>query len=84
MLDISSKYTDIEVVGTFKDKFNVLWGESGSGKTFLFSKIKSYLQDARVTYVEIPHNASSSTVLGILSTLQKGAVVVYDSGGFVF
>lgn len=40
MLDISSKYTDIEVVGTFKDKFNVLWGESGSGKTFLFSKIK--------------------------------------------
>lgn len=25
MLDISSKYTDIEVVGTFKDKFNVLW-----------------------------------------------------------
>ena len=41
MLDISSKYTDIEVVGTFKDKFNVLWGESGSGKTFLFSKIRS-------------------------------------------
>lgn len=74
MLDISSKYTDIEVVGTFKDKFNVL-----SGKTFLFSKIKSYLQDAGVTYVEIPHNASSSTVLGILSTLQEGAVVVYDS-----
>lgn len=53
MLDISSKYTDIEVVGTFKDKFNVLWGESGSGKTFLFSKIKSYLQDAVVVYVEI-------------------------------
>lgn len=26
MLDISSKYTDIEVVGTFKDKLNVLWG----------------------------------------------------------
>lgn len=25
MLDISSKYTDIEVVGTFKDKLNVLW-----------------------------------------------------------
>lgn len=50
MLDISSKYTDIEVVGTFKDKFNVLWGESGSGKTFLFSKIKSYLQDAGVVY----------------------------------
>lgn len=43
MLDISSKYTDIEVVGKFKDKLNVLWGESGSGKTFLFSKIKSYL-----------------------------------------
>ena len=84
MLDISSKYTDIEVVGTFKDKFNVLWGESGSGKTFLFSKIKSYLQDAEVTYVEIPHNASSSTVLGILSTLQEGAVVVYDSGDLSF
>lgn len=49
MLDISSKYTDIEVVGTFKDKFNVLRGESGSGKTFLFSKIKSYLQDAKYT-----------------------------------
>lgn len=31
-------------------KFNVLWGESGSGKTFLFSKIKSYLQDAVVVY----------------------------------
>lgn len=25
MLDISSKYTDIEVVGKFKDKLNVLW-----------------------------------------------------------
>lgn len=50
MLDISSKYTDIEVVGKFKDKLNVLWGESGSGKTFLFSKIKSYLQDAGVVY----------------------------------
>lgn len=83
MLDISSKYTDIEVVGTFKDKFNVLWGESGSGKTFLFSKIKSYLQDAGVTYIEIPHNASSSTVLSILNTLQKGAVV-YDSGDLSF
>ena len=47
------KYTDIEVVGKFKDKLNVLWGESGSGKTFLFSKIKSYLQDAGVTYIEI-------------------------------
>lgn len=32
MLDISSKYTDIEVVGTFKDKFNVLWGKSGSAR----------------------------------------------------
>lgn len=84
MLDISSKYTDIEVIGKFKDKLNVLWGESGSGKTFLFSKIKSYLQDAGVTYVEIPHNASSSTVLGILSTLQEGAVVVYDSGDLSF
>lgn len=28
----------------------MLWGESGSGKTFLFSKIKSYLQDAGVVY----------------------------------
>lgn len=51
----------------------------GSGKTFLFSKIKSYLQDAGVTYVEIPHNATSSTVLSILNTLQEGDVVVYDS-----
>ena len=62
----------------------MLRGESGSGKTFLFSKIKSYLQDAEVTYVEIPHNASSSTVLGILSTLQEGAVVAYDSGDLSF
>lgn len=84
MLDVSSKYTDIEVAGVFKNKLNVLWGESGSGKTFLFSKIKAFLQDTKTPYVEIPHSASSGTVLSILNSLQSGTVVVYDSGDLSF
>lgn len=84
MLDISSKYTDIEVIGVFDNKLNVLWGESGSGKTFLFSKIKAFLQDTKTPYVEIPHNAASVTVLSILNSLQSGTVVLYDSGDLSF
>lgn len=84
MLDISSRYTDTEVIGVFENKLNVLWGESGSGKTFLFSKIKAFLQDTKTPYVEIPHNASSRTVLSILNSLQSGTVVLYDSGDLSF
>lgn len=84
MLDVSSKYTDIEVAGVFKNKLNVLWGVSGSGKTFLFSKIKAFLQDTKTPYVEIPHSASSRTVLSILNSLQSRTVVLYDSGDLSF
>ena len=84
MLDISYGYTDIEVVGVFDNKLNVLWGESGSGKTFLFSKIKAFLQDTKTPYIEIPHNSSSGTVLSILNSLQSGTVVLYDSGDLSF
>lgn len=84
MLDVSSKYTDIEVAGVFKNKLNVLWGESGSGKTFLFNKIKAFLQDTKTPYVEIPHSASNRTVLSILNSLQSRTVVLYDSGDLSF
>lgn len=84
MLDVSSKYTDVEVAGVFKNKLNVLWGESGSGKTFLFSKIKAFLQDTKTPFVEIPHSASSRTVLSILNSLQSRTVVLYDSGDLSF
>lgn len=39
----------------------------GSGKTFLFSKIKSYLQDVGVTYVEICKCIDSLDFICIIS-----------------
>lgn len=67
MYIMNKKINGLDINISFKDKINIIFDESASGKTYLFSIIAAEQRLKGIKCVLIDYNDTESTILGQLS-----------------
>lgn len=82
MLYIDENYGGTHVVAKFDKPFNILFGESGEGKTYLFKFLNTYLKEKNIPFMSTPLGAESKDIEYLLDSpvlTENGAVLLYDN-----
>ena len=76
-MKIDFNYGSIEVKADLKDKICVFFDMSGTGKTFLFTMLKSYFLDAGISFISVDY--TSYKILDGYNFSDDTKVVILDN-----
>ena len=76
-MKIDFNYGSIEVKADLKDKICVFFDMSGTGKTFLFTMLKSYFLDAGISFISVDY--ASYKILDGYDFSDDTKVVILDN-----
>lgn len=80
-LNVSFKLsTGLEVIAKFTDNINILFDDSGTGKTYLIGLLQGYCYENNINVCFFDSNASDYTEESIILNLKGRDMVLFDNG----
>ena len=79
MKNIQMNYSNLNVEVNLQNKVTLLWDNSGTGKTFLFSILVSYFQENNIPFSLFDYKSSERDILSILKQKTPKDYLLFDN-----
>lgn len=78
-MNISCMYGSVSVNAAFKNGINLFYDISGSGKTFLFTIVKTYCEENSIRYEAFDYLNTNKSTNSILNSCKGADIVILDN-----